>query len=330
MVDLKLYPVKFMSLYKDKIWGGNKMSTVLGMEYDPLPNCGEAWLLSGVKDNETIVENGFLAENDLQELLEIYMDDLVGEKVYDKFGNEFPILIKVIDADDFLSIQVHPDDKMAKARHDSLGKTEMWYVMEAEERAEIITGFSQEITKEEYRERLANNSIKDVLNVEKPAPGDVFYTPAGRVHAIGPGVMLAEIQQSSDITYRIYDWDRRDEKGNGRELHTDLAVDAIDYKVYDEYKTKYDADINQTNSIVKNEYFTTNFIHLTEALKKNYEELDSFVIHLCVEGSYTLHWDGGSVNLKMGEAVLIPAISKEISMHPDKECKILEVYMEIN
>lgn len=329
MTDLKLYPIKFSPLYKDKIWGGNKIHTVLGMEYDPLPNCGEAWLLSGVKDNETIAQNGFLAENHLNELVEIYMDDLVGEKVYKKFGNEFPILVKVIDANDYLSIQVHPDDELAEKRHDSLGKTEMWYVMQAEAHSEIITGFSKKVDKDAYVQHVEENTLREVLNVEKPQEGDTFFVPAGRVHAIGPGVLLAEIQQSSDVTYRIYDWDRKDADGNGRELHIDQALDAIDFEVYSSYKTDYKLKDNETCDLVKSAYFTTNIISLNEGLSKNYEELDSFVIHLCVDGSYNLHWEDGKVKVQKGEAVLIPATMSKVAMFPDEKCKLLEVYMEI-
>ncbi|MBI9033011.1 MAG: class I mannose-6-phosphate isomerase [Bacteroidales bacterium] len=325
----KLYPLKFTPLYKDKIWGGNKMSTQLGMEYQPLRNCGEAWVLSGVEGNETIVSNGFLAENDLSEIIEIYMDELVGEKVYDKFGLEFPILLKIIDANDFLSIQVHPDDELAMKRHECLGKTEMWYVMDSEKRSEIITGFKKQVDKDSYQEHLKNKTLRDILNIEKPEKGDVYFTPAGRVHAIGPGVMLAEIQQTSDITYRIYDWDRKDDKGNERELHTEKALDAIDFEVHSSYKTEYKDIENQTNTIINDPNFITNIIPLTQGLKKNYEELQSFVIQFCVEGKLSIHWEDEKVNLRAGEAVLIPATMDEITLIPEPTAKVLEVYMDI-
>ncbi len=325
----KLYPLKFAPLYKDKIWGGNKMQTLLGMDYKPLPNCGEAWVLSGVKGNETIVTNGFLAENDLSELIEIYMDDLVGEKVYEKYGLEFPILLKIIDAEEYLSIQVHPDDELAMKRHDSLGKTEMWYVMNAEERSEIITGFKTQVDKESYLKHLGSKSLRDILNIEKPQKGDVFFTPAGRVHAIGPGVMLAEIQQTSDITYRIYDWDRVDDQGKGRELHTEQALEAIDFEVHDAYKTNYKVLENKTSSIVEDPNFVTNMLSLTQGLKKNYEELPSFVILFCVEGMLNLQWEDGKVNLKVGEAILIPAELNEIRLYPEPKAKVLEIYIDL-
>ena len=226
----KLYPLKFKNIFKDKIWGGQKINTILGKDYTPLSNCGEMWVVSGVEGNQSIVENGFLAENELNEVVEIYMGDLVGEEVYEKYGNEFPVLIKFIDANDFLSIQVHPDDNLAKKRHAGNGKTEMWYIVEASPEAELISGFSKKVDKETYLEHLQNKTLKEILNFERVKAGDVFYMPAGRVHAIGPGILLAEIQQTSDITYRIYDWDRLGVDGSLRELHTDLALDAIDFE----------------------------------------------------------------------------------------------------
>jgi mannose-6-phosphate isomerase len=323
----KLYPLKFKPLFKDKIWGGNKIKTVLNMDFSPLPNCGEAWVLSGVEENETEILNGWLAGNSLNEIVEIYMGDLVGEKIFLKFGNEFPILVKFIDANDWLSIQVHPDDELAAKRNEGMGKTEMWYILQADEGAELISGFNKKVDKNEYLEHLENKTLKSILNFEKVKTGDVFYIPAGRVHALGPGLLLAEIQQTSDTTYRIYDWDRIDAAGFTRELHTELAVDAIDYNVYKDYKTKYEDKENKTVKLVESPYFTTNIIHLTQAIKKDYSELDSFVIHLCVEGEYELRYGSGTLTVKKGEALLIPAVFEDVEIYPNNETKILEVYM---
>ncbi len=323
----KLYPLKFKPLFKDKIWGGNKIKTVLNMDFSPLPNCGEAWVLSGVEENETEILNGWLAGNSLNEIVEIYMGDLVGEKIFLKFGNEFPILVKFIDANDWLSIQVHPDDELAAKRNEGMGKTEMWYILQADEGAELISGFNKKVDKNEYLEHLENKTLKSILNFEKVKTGDVFYIPAGRVHALGPGLLLAEIQQTSDTTYRIYDWDRIDAAGFTRELHTELAVDAIDYNVYKDYKTKYEDKENKTVKLVESPYFTTNIIHLTQAIKKDYSELDSFVIHLCVEGEYELRYGSESLTVKKGEALLIPAVFEDVEIYPNNETKILEVYM---
>ena len=323
----KLYPLKFKPLFKDKIWGGDKIKTVMNMDFSPLPNCGEAWVLSGVEENETEILNGWLAGNDLNEIVEIYMGDLVGEKIFLKFGNEFPILVKFIDANDWLSIQVHPDDELAARRNEGMGKTEMWYILQADDGAELISGFSKKVDKEEYLKHLENKTLKSILNFEEVKSGDVFYIPAGRVHALGPGILLAEIQQTSDTTYRIYDWDRIDAAGFTRELHTELAVDAIDYNVYKDYKTTYENKLNETVKLVDSPYFITNLIHLTKPLKKDYSELDSFVIYLCVEGGFELKYDEESIDISKGEALLIPAVFEEVRIYPDKESKILEVYM---
>lgn len=321
-----LYPLRFNPIYKDKIWGGQKIRTVLGQDFSPLPNCGEVWVLSGVDGNQTKIQNGFLKGNDLNELVEVYMGELVGDAVYEKFGNEFPILVKFIDANDWLSIQVHPDDELAGKRHGSLGKTEMWYILDAESDSELISGFSTKIDQKAYLKHLENKTLKSIMNFEKVAKGDVFYMPSGRVHALGPGILLAEIQQTSDITYRIYDWDRIDSAGMTRELHTEEALDAIDFKVYDNYRSEYEPVKNETVNVVESPYFTTNMIHLTKSLKKNYSELDSFVIYVCAEGAYELNVNDSSYSAKMGEAILLPAVLNEVEIHPQPHCRILEVY----
>ena len=323
-----IYPLKFSPVYKDKIWGGSKIKTSLGKDFSPLPNCGEVWVLSGVEGNQTPIENGFLAGNELNEIVEIYMGDLVGDKIFQKFGNEFPILIKFIDANDWLSIQVHPDDKLAMKRHGSLGKTEMWYIMDAEENAELISGFGKKTDKEGYKEHLENKTLKEIMNFEKVEKGDVYYIPAGRVHALGPGILLAEIQQTSDVTYRIYDWDRIDTSGMTRELHTEEALDALDFEVKGDYKTKYERKPNQTNKLVESPYFITNIMQLTKPLKKDYTELDSFVIYVCPEGGFSLHFENEKLEVKKGESVLIPATTLNVEIFPEGEnTTILEVYM---
>ena len=323
----KLYPLKFKPIFKDKIWGGQKIKTVLGKDFSPLPNCGEVWVLSGVENNQTTITNGFLESNNLNEVLEIYMGDLVGDNIYQKFGNEFPILVKFIDANDWLSIQVHPDDDLAWKRHQSLGKSEMWYIFDAEENAELISGFSEKIDKDQYQKHLENKTLKSVMNFEKVHNGDVYYMPAGRVHALGPGVLLAEIQQTSDVTYRIYDWDRIDEAGIMRELHIDEAMDAIDFQVYDNYKTDYIPKLNASVNLVESPYFTTQLIHLENPIKKDYSELDSFVIYVCVEGEITLKYDDIAYDLNKGEAMLLPATINQVELFPKQKSKLLEVYM---
>jgi mannose-6-phosphate isomerase len=299
----------------------------MGMDYSPLQNCGEAWVLSGVETEQSIVSNGFLADNELNELVEIYMGDLVGEKNFEEFGNQFPILVKIIDTNDWLSIQVHPDDKLAEKRGLLRGKTEMWYLLDAEKDAEIILGFNQVINKDKYQNLLETKNLKSVLNVEKVKAGDVFYVPAGRVHALGPGMLLAEIQQTSDTTYRIYDWDRIDVDGTMRELHIEEALDAIDFKVEKEYKTKYEVEKNKTSELIKTKFFKTNLIDLDVPLKKDYVALDSFVIYLCVEGAYALLFGDEKLTAQKGETILIPATMNEVQIIPAPNAKILEVFI---
>ena len=322
-----LYPLKFKPIFKDKIWGGQKIRTELGMDFGNLPNCGEVWVISGVEGNESVVENGFLQGNELNELVEVYMGDLVGEKIFDKFGNEFPLLIKFIDANDWLSVQVHPDDALASKRKIGQGKTEMWYTLGADSNTKLISGFNREMDKETYLKHLKESNLKDILNYEDVKKDDVFFIPAGRVHAIGPGMLLAEIQQTSDTTYRIYDWDRVDEKGVGRDLHTDEALDAIDFEKKKSYKTTYKSDINSTNEVVKCDKFITNIVDFDNTIYKDLEALDSFVIYIGVEGDTILIWDDGEIKISKGEAVIVPALISQIELIPKTTSKLLEVYL---
>jgi mannose-6-phosphate isomerase len=322
----ELYPLKFKPIFKEKIWGGNKIQTKLGMDFSPLLNCGEAWVLSGYGEEISEVTNGFLAENQLDELIEVYMGDLVGEAVYEKYGTKFPLLIKILNSNDWLSIQVHPDDKLAKSRHNDLGKTEMWYIAEAEPGAELISGFNSEMTSEEYLFNLSNGTLKEIMNYEKVQKGDVYFIPAGRVHALGPGLLLFEIQQSSDITYRIYDFDRIDEKGNARQLHTDQALEAIDFTKQNTYRTEYKAEFNKTVPIVESTYFNTSLIHFGTPVVKDYSGIDSFVILQCVEGICTIVCDEFNETIHAGEVMLIPAIMERIELIPMIETKILEIH----
>ena len=322
----KLYPLKFKSIFKDKIWGGQKIKEVFGKDFSPLPNCGEAWVVSGVPGFESVVENGFLAGNELNELIEVFMGDLVGDKIYEEFGEEFPVLIKFIDASDFLSIQVHPDDELAKKRGFKNGKTEMWYIIDAEKDAELISGFSKKVSKDDYVKHLENKTLKNILNVEKVKKDEVYFMPSGRVHALGPGIMLTEIQQTSDTTYRIYDWDRIGVDGLPRDLHINEALDAIDFNVYDNYKIDYKTDIDKTSEILKTVHFTTNILQFNNFIQKDYSELDSFVIYICIQGKVTVN-SNQAVEFKAGEAILIPNSVNIVELIPAMESKILEVYI---
>lgn len=324
-----LYPLKFKPFYLDKIWGGNRIKTLLNKDYGDLPNCGESWELSGVEGYDSVVSNGFLEGNTLSELIEIYMGDLVGDKVFEKFGVEFPLLIKFIDAQDDLSIQVHPNDELSKERHNAYGKTEMWYVLDAEQGALINSGFNQEVSKEKYLENLENGKLTDLLHYDEAKAGDVFFIPAGRVHAIGKGTMVAEIQQTSDVTYRIFDYNRKDAKGNLRELHTELALDAIDFSFMEDYKTKYKIEKNHSTEIVSCNYFTTNILEFDQSLEKDYFTLDSFVIYITLEGEFEIAKEEITESVTRGETVLIPAETNVLRLKPiNGPVKLLEVYIK--
>ncbi|MCK5846045.1 MAG: class I mannose-6-phosphate isomerase [Bacteroidales bacterium] len=324
-----LGPLKFLPLFKNKIWGGNKIKTILKHDFSPLPNCGELWAISGVPGNESIVAEGPLEGNNLNELLEIYMSDLVGDKVHDIFQNEFPLLIKFLDANDWLSIQVHPDDELAKARGFERGKTEMWYVIQADNGAKLIKGFSQNTSRGEYLTALNDNTLPEILNYENTKEGDAFYIEAGKVHALGPGILLTEIQQAADITYRMYDWDRKDETGNGRKLHTDEAMEAIDFKAEKGGKIEYHSHKNQSMPMVDEKYFTTNIIEINQPMEKNYDELDSFVIYIITKGSFILKSEQGNMDLGIGDTVLLPAITQKVELHPLPTATLLEVFIKI-
>ncbi len=324
-----LYPLKFKPIFHEKIWGGNRIKTLLNKDFSPLPNCGESWEISGVDSNVSVVANGFLAGNDLQELVEIYMGDLVGDKVFKKFGIEFPLLIKFIDAADDLSVQVHPNDELSKKRHNAYGKTEMWYVLDAENEGLITPGFNQEITKKKYLEYFNSGRLIELLQFDKVKEGDVFFIPAGRVHAIGKGVMVAEIQQTSDVTYRIFDYNRKDAEGNERELHVDLALDAIDFSYLEDYKTKYDIEKNVSSEIVSCNYFTTNLLKFNKQLDLEYNKLDSFIIYMNLYGEFEVEFEEGKEIVKKGETVLIPASLETFKLNPLSESvKVLEVYIK--
>lgn len=323
-----LYPLKFRTIFKDKIWGGEKIKTFLGKDFSPLPNCGETWEISGVKSDVSIVSEGALSGQSLAAILEQFKEELVGETVYNRFGNEFPLLIKFIDANDDLSIQVHPNDELAKERHNSFGKTEMWYVIQADRGSRLITGFNQKVDEQIYLDKLSSGQLTDILNSEQVETGDIYFLPAGRVHTIGKGLLIAEIQQTSDITYRIYDFDRVDDKGNSRELHTEQALAALDYEVYPEYKTPYPKTKNEAVNAVSCEYFTTNVLDFTGSTVRDYSAFDTFAIHVCVAGSYTLITPGSQTDVKMGDCVLIPAAIKNVRLETSAGFKILESYIE--
>ncbi len=322
---MKAYPIKFNPILKERIWGGEKLIHTFKKQSNKT-NIGESWEISDVKGAVSVVANGSFEGKSLKDLVTTYKGDFVGNKVYEQFGENFPILIKFIDAKTPLSIQVHPSNELAKERHNSFGKNEMWYVMDVDKDAELIVGFNQNVDEKKYVAALENGKILDILNSEKVKKGDTFYIPAGRVHAIGAGTVLAEIQQTSDVTYRIYDYERTDASGNQRELHTDLALAAIDYNLYNSYKTDYQIKENKSSKLVHSPYFKTAIIQLTSTLNKDYSALDSFVIFMCVEGSFSLYCNEEFVEIAKGETTLLPATADIVQLKA-KNATILEVYL---
>ncbi len=323
-----MYPLKFEPILKTVVWGGEKIAPYKEIETDQ-KHIGESWELSGVKGNESVVANGPLAGRTIASLVKDYKGELVGKHVYENTGDEFPLLIKFIDALSDLSIQVHPNDQLAAARHNgSKGKTEMWYVVAAEPGAHLLAGLTKSITPEEYAAKVADGTITDVLARHEVHPGDVFFLPAGRIHAICGGCFIAEIQQTSDITYRIYDYGRLGLDGKPREVHTELAKDAIDYKVYDNYRTEYTPQENEEVELVSCKYFTTSLYDLTLPFARDLSEIDSFMVVMCIDGSGTIQVDGEDVYVHQGETVLIPASADDVCLIPDDTMKLLTSYIK--
>jgi mannose-6-phosphate isomerase len=363
-----LYPLKFKPFIKEKIWGGDKIKNILHRPVAVMKNCGESWEISAIEDNVSVVANGFFADdNDLNELIEVYMGELLGDKVYDKFGLGFPLLIKYIDATDDLSVQVHPDDKLAQERYGMNGKTEMWYVIQADEGAGLYVGFKDGVTRDQYWDAVEEGTVDELLRFYPVKKGDLFFIPAGTVHAIGRGVLLAEIQQPSDVTYRIFDWNRVDENGNSRELHVDEAFDAIHFEgepVQNESdasnvekectsspeknnqtgktedtnekveecsipagKIEYDEQFNATSKLLRSSFFNLNEIYFEKPLKKTYSEIDSFIIYMCIEGHVHAFTDDEQFELCTGEVMLVPACTPELNLIPEGKSRLLEVYL---
>lgn len=308
--------LRFRPIFKTLVWGGEKIAPYKGVETTQ-DHIGESWELSGVAGDESVVDGGRYDGRTIGELCSELKGELLGEGVYARTGAEFPLLIKFIDARSDLSIQVHPDDRLAAERHGAKGKTEMWYVVGADEDASLYAGLTASITPEEYEKRVADNTITDVLARHDVAAGDVFFLPAGRIHAICAGSFIAEIQQTSNITYRIWDYGRKGLDGKPRELHTELAKDAIDYTVHDDYRTHYENAKDAENLLVGCEYFTTSLFDLTRPFTKDLSALDSFLVVICIGGSGTVAIDGSEVAVRQGKTVLIPASATKVTFTPD-------------
>ena len=320
----KMEMLKFKPLLKQTLWGGDKIIAFKHLQ-EKLENVGESWEISGVKDNETVVDGGAYDGRKLNDLVAELKEQLVGHENYELFGNEFPLLIKFIDACQDLSIQVHPTDEIAHRQGKPRGKTEMWYALESDKGAQLYNGLKKRITPEEYKQMVADDTITDALARYTVSEGDVFFIPAGRIHAIGAGCFVAEIQQTSDVTYRIYDFKRRDKNGNYRELHTELAAESIDYTVLDNYRTEYQLEKDDPKEVVSCPYFSTAVYDLTIPMTIDYEGLDSFVILIGLKGSGTLTANGQTVSLNAGETVLIPAAINEVKVNGT--VKFLETFV---
>ena len=310
---------------KDYLWGGHRLVEEYGKEYDG-EILAETWELSCHPDGPSTIVNGAYAGKTLEEYIEAEGKEVLGTNC--RRFRDFPILTKFIDAKQDLSIQVHPDDELAKKRHNSFGKTEMWYVINATKGAGLYSGFSKQIDADEYVKRVEDNTIMDVLQRYEVNPGDVFFLPAGRVHAIGAGCFIAEIQQTSNITYRIYDYDRKGPDGKGRELHTELAKDAIDYTLYPDYRTHYKAHTNATVELAACKYFTTNLLDVDTIMVRDFSELDSFVVYICMEGKASIRDNkGNEIYIHQGQTVLIPADTDVVTISPVPGAKFMETYI---
>jgi len=322
---MSLYPLKFIPILKERIWGGNRLKTLLS-KTDAYEGIGESWEISAVDGSVSVVANGPYKDILLTDLIANYSSDLLGHKVVRDFGLQFPILIKFLDAAANLSIQVHPNDQLAKERHNSLGKNEMWYVMDATPEASLIVGFTPGMTPEKYQECVTNGTIEGVMEKHPVSSGDAFFIEAGTVHAIGAGILLAEIQQTSDVTYRVYDFNRKDAQGNFRELHTELAVDAINFRAVSQEKCVYTSQSNTPNEIIATPYFTTNYLPVQGEYYTTKVSQDSFKVYICVQGSGKIQNSHGEVDFQYGETVLIPANSEYVKIISSQGCVLLVVH----
>jgi len=324
-----LYPLRFKPFLFQKVWGGENLVKTLNKK-TILNKIGESWEISDFQNYISVVENGFLESKNLKYIINLYKGEIIGYKIYERFGNNFPLLIKFIDTNEYLSIQVHPDDYFALKNHNESGKTEMWYIIDSKKDAQLISGFKNSLTKDIFLNNINENKITEIINFEKSLAEDVFFIPAGCLHGIGPGILLAEIQQSSDLTYRVYDWDRNGLDGKPRELHTDLALEVINLDATISAKTNYKKVINSKSEIIYTKFFTTNILWFDNFLELDYKNIDSFVIYICVYGSCVLKTSNNKDEIiNLGDTILLPASLKNICLTTDNSCKILEVYINL-
>lgn len=319
-----LYPIKFKPIYKPKVWGGEKIKNLKSVKKTP-DNCGESWEISALQGDLSVVANGFLKDNTIEEIIEVYMGEIVGDEIFDNFGYEFPLLIKIIEAKENLSIQVHPNDELAAERHNARGKSEVWYVLESEKGAKLISGFCKNTNSNEFFDAIEKEDFENLLNIVETKAGEVYYIPAGRVHSLGEGNLILEVQQTSDVTYRVYDYNRKD-----RELHLDLAKDVIDYSKTENLKINFSKKADNQNKIISNQFFTLNYIPIMNEIQKNYYNLDSFVVYFCVNGRVQIKTPSNKTEtLSKGETILIPAAIKDVNIIPEIYSEIIEIYIEV-
>ena len=338
-MEKKLYPLKFVPVASRRPWGGHDLVNKLGKEFVECDDdgnelkiasdelIGESWEIADMGIEDSVIVNGWLAGNTLSEIMETYLERVVGENVYNYYGRQFPLLIKFLDINDKLSVQVHPDDEVAAERYDSLGKSEMWYVLDAEKDAYITLGFNRYVSKAEYIERVATSNLEEVLQKYPVKKGDVYFIPAGMVHSIGKGCLIMEVQQASDLTYRIYDFNRKDADGNLRELHTELAQRAIDYENWQGRKITLQPAQNGMVNLVECPYFQVNEMQVDKPKEYDLAPVNSFVLLSCVEGHVTLKWEDDYLTLTDGETVLIPAEMNSLYIVPTVNTKLLETYI---
>jgi len=320
---MEIYPLTFLPILKQRIWGGDKLKNLFAKESQS-EQIGESWEISTIENEVSIIANGTYKNTLFTELISQFPKEILGEKIIEKYGNNFPLLFKFLDASQDLSIQVHPNDILAKKRHNCLGKTEMWYIIQADQNSRNIIGFKEKSSAKEYTEKLKNNDLLSILNQENVQKGDVFFLETGTIHAVGKGIVLAEIQQTSDITYRIFDWNRTDKDGKSRELHLELAFQAINYNPTQSRKN-YSKTKNKANNIVQSKYFTTNYILLEGKMFFN-QNTDFFRVYMCIDGNFSIVYKDKKYNFEKGKTILLPAILKEF--HLEGEAELLEVFVE--
>lgn len=327
MNTTSLYPLKFKPIIKEKIWGGSKFLTHFKKGLHPNLKYGEIWEISDIEDDISVVENGFLSENDLSELIELYMGELVGDSVYNTYGLGFPLLFKFIDASDDLSVQVHPNDELAFQKYEQLGKTEIWHIVDADPGAGLYIGFKERTDSTRFLQAVQEGTVDQLLQFFPVKKGEFYFIPAGTVHAIGKGVLLAEIQQSSDITYRIFDWNRTDDQGEPRELHIADALEAINFEENDDFKIDFEEHFNETSPVFRSDFFNINMLSFEQPIQKSFINIDSFVVYMCTEGEVHFFTEEHHERIFAGESLLIPASLSDIDIVPNGKSKVIEIYL---